>query len=87
MDVSFEGKRRWIGVEVKSKISDEGDIQRGLYQCVKYQAVMNAYLSVEGLQRDAKTILALGGKLPKRLIPVRNTLGVKVVDNIKVKSK
>lgn len=87
IDVSFESKRRWIGVEVKSKTSYEGDIQRGLYQCVKYQAVMDAYLSVEGLQRDAKTILALGGKLPKRLIPVRNTLGVKVVEGIKVKSK
>lgn len=87
MDVSFEGKRRWIGVEVKSKTSDEGDIQRGLYQCVKYQAVMEAYLSVEGRQRNAKTVLALGRKLPKSLIPVKNTLGVKVVDNIKVKSK
>jgi len=87
MDVSFESKRRWIGVEVKSKISSEGDIQRGLYQCVKYHAVMEAYLAVEGQRRDAKTILALGCKLPKRLIPVKNTLGVTVVENIKVKPK
>lgn len=87
IDVSFESKRRWIGVEVKSKISDEGDIQRGLYQCVKYHAVMKAYSSVQPLQKDVEVILALGCKLPKRLIPVRNTLGVKVVESIKVKSK
>lgn len=87
IDVSFESKRRWIGVEVKSKISDEGDIQRGLYQCVKYQAVMKAYSSVQPRQKDVKVILALGCKLPKRLISVRNTLGVEVVENVKVKSK
>jgi len=87
IDVSFENKRHWIGVEVKSKTSDEGDIQRGLYQCVKYQAVMEAYSSVQHRQKDVKVILALGCKLPKRLISVRNTLGVKVVENIKVKSK
>lgn len=85
MDVSFENKSRWVGVEVKSKISDENDIKRGLYQCVKYQAVMDAYLAVEGEQKDVKTILALGCKLPERLIRARNTLGVKVVEDIKVK--
>ena len=83
IDVFFENKRRWVGVEVKSKISNEGDIQRGLYQCVKYRAVMEAYLSVRGWQKDVNVILALGGKFPKSLIPVRNTLGVKVIDNIK----
>ena len=83
MDVSFENKRLWVGVEVKSKISNGGDIQRGLYQCVKYQAVMEAYLSVRGWQKDVKVILALGGKFSKSLIPVRNTLGVNVIDNIK----
>lgn len=45
IDVFFENKKHWVGVEVKSEISDELDILRGLYQCVKYQAVMESYLS------------------------------------------
>jgi len=82
MDVSFENGRHWIGVEVKSKISNDGDIQRGLYQCVKYQAVMDAYLSVLGQRKNVHVVLALGRGFPKRLVPVRNTLGVKVVENV-----
>ena len=82
IDVFFENKQHWIGVEVKSEISDELDILRGLYQCVKYHAVMESYLSVLNLQRDVKVVLALGCELPGSLVSVRNTLGVEVVENI-----
>lgn len=82
IDVFFENKQHWIGVEVKSEISDELDILRGLYQCVKYHAVMESYLSVLNLQRDVKVVLALGCELPESLVSVRNTLGVEVVENI-----
>jgi hypothetical protein len=82
VDVFFENKKNWIGVEVKSEISDEIDILRGLYQCVKYHAVMESYLSVLDIQRDTKVILALGCKFPESLIPVKHTLGIEVVENI-----
>lgn len=82
IDVFFENKNNWIGVEVKSEISDEIDILRGLYQCVKYHAVMESYLSVLDLQKNTKVILALGGNFPESLIPVKNILGIEVVDNI-----
>lgn len=82
VDVSFNNKNNWIGVEVKSKISNELDILRGLYQCVKYQAVMESTLSVMEIQKDVKVILALGSGFPEALISVKNTLGIQVVDNI-----
>lgn len=82
VDVFFENKKNWIGVEVKSEISDDIDILRGLYQCVKYHAVMESYLSVLNVERDVKVILALGGEFPMSLFPVRNTLGIEVVDKI-----
>lgn len=82
IDVSFENKRHWIGVEVKSSISDDLDILRGLYQCVKYQAVMESYLSVLDVEKDVRAILALGCKLPDTLLPVKNTLGIEVVEAI-----
>ena len=52
IDVFFENSQHWVGVEVKSKISNEFDILRGLYQCVKYQAVMESYLAVLNIQKD-----------------------------------
>lgn len=33
LDVSFNGKKVWVAAEVKSSISAEGDIVRGLFQC------------------------------------------------------
>ena len=85
MDISFENKKRWIGVEVKSEISNNEDIYRGIFQCVKYQAVMEALDDYQGNERNIEVILALGRDLPKSLIPVKNALGIKVVENIKPK--
>src|SRR5690606_21131322 len=45
IDVSFKNDYSWIGVEVKSHISDDIDITRGLFQCVKYKSLMEAQSS------------------------------------------
>ena len=71
-------------VEVKSHISNETDLKRGLFQCVKYRAILRACRSLEGGGYEADARLALEGSLPKALIPVRNTLGVTVIENIRV---
>lgn len=82
MDVSFEIKDCWVGVEIKPRTADESDIERGLYQCVKYRAVMEGHLAVQASRKDVEVILALGRLLPKRLLAVKNILGVKVIENI-----
>ena len=91
MDVFFEGisskgKECWICVEVKSKISDKHDIQRGLYQCVKYRAVMEKEILAFGIQKDVRVILALGCEFPQCLDVERRALGIEdkdVKENIK----
>lgn len=83
IDVSFENKGHWVGVEVKSESSGDFDILRGLYQCVKYHAVMESHLSVLDVEKNIRVILALGCKLPDTLVPVRNILGIKVVEDIR----
>ena len=83
IDVFFENRGNWIGVEVKSKTSDELDILRGLYQCVKYLAVMESYQSVLDDNKQTRVILALGGAFPETIIPIKNILGIEVVENIK----
>jgi hypothetical protein len=54
LDVSFEHRRYWIAAEVKSHISSELNVQRGLFQCVKYRAVMGAQAQALGKERDVE---------------------------------
>lgn len=50
VDVVFYGESETVAIEVKSRDSKWADLQRGIYQCVKYRAVLSAqndYLPVE----------------------------------------
>lgn len=82
VDVLFRDGKEWVGVEVKSVRSGEADVARGLFQCVKYQSLIEATQMVAQIPIKGRTLLALGGKLPRGLIALRNTLGVKVIENI-----
>lgn len=84
-DVLFQSARCRIAVEVKSHISGKADLKRGIFQCVKYRAILKACRSLEGGTYEADALLAIEGQLPKELIPFRNTLGVKVIKNIWIK--
>ena len=42
VDVVLYGERKTVAIEVKSKDSNWADLQRGIYQCVKYKAVLSA---------------------------------------------
>lgn len=82
IDVLFAEKDRWVGVEIKGIRSDEVDIRRGLYQCVKYKALLEAVLKVEQKQIPMEVILVLGGKLPETLRPEKATLGVTCLSEV-----
>lgn len=87
LDVSFYGKKIWVAAEVKSSLSTECDIVRGLFQCVKYRAVMEAVLLAKSRPQNARVLLILESKLPHSLIPLKNTLGIEVVDGISPKEE
>ncbi|MBC7283907.1 hypothetical protein [Hoeflea sp.] len=42
VDVMLRHRAKWIALEVKSRRSNEADYIRGVYQCVKYRAVLEA---------------------------------------------
>lgn len=52
-----------IAVEVKSTISDDADITRGIFQTVKYQAVLEAMQRVAGRMGNVSVILVTGREL------------------------
>jgi hypothetical protein len=82
IDIRFETKSEIIGIEVKSSISDLADILRGLFQCVKYLALLTAEQKVDDKKPNCKVILALQNKFPEELTGIKNLLGIEVVDNI-----
>ncbi len=84
VDIVFTSLNTKIGVEVKSKISDNADILRGLFQCVKYIHLIEAEQIVNNQQPDCRVILALEGQFPKVLIKVRNVLGIEVIEKVKM---
>jgi hypothetical protein len=85
IDILFVYNNEWVGVEVKSKFSPEADIARGIFQCVKYQAILEAYQASQGMPPRTRTILVLGGRLPPQLVALKNILGVEVLEEIRSK--
>lgn len=67
---------------MKSSISDKEDLTRGVYQCIKYLAVMWAVQTSENEDRSARAVLVLGGSLPADLVALKNQLGVEVIEGV-----
>ena len=83
LDVYFEltdGSK--VAVEIKPSISPDADVMRGLYQCVKYKAILDAEDKVHGNKANNSAILVIGGELSPENRKVRDTLGVKTLENM-----
>lgn len=87
IDVFFKSKNAWIGVEVKSTVSDGNlkDYERGLYQVVKYRAVLSAQAKIDhpSAPPTVEVMLALDGVLPPQHRDVAQSLGVRVVESVR----
>jgi hypothetical protein len=84
LDVFFEYESAEYAIEVKASTSPVEDVTRGLFQCVKYEAVLTKWRAWQNRQVDICVILALGGCLPKSLIGLRSALGVTVIENLEI---
>jgi len=82
IDLVFETSDSIIGIEVKSKRSGIDDLERGLYQCVKYAAVLEATNKVENKIKNVSCLLVLEGELTNKLKKVQKILGITVYPNI-----
>ncbi len=82
VDVMFSWRKQMVAVEVKSKISDIADISRGLFQCIKYQAVTEAMLGVQGMPQNVRSILVIESKFPSELKTIKHMLAVEVIEEI-----
>ena len=73
VDVVFYDKRRTLAIEVKSEDSNRADLRRGIYQCVKYRAVLRAQDDRLPVESWLVTETELGGDLER----LAKKLGVK----------
>ncbi|MDA7982690.1 MAG: hypothetical protein MPJ79_00960 [Alphaproteobacteria bacterium] len=86
-DVFFQSGALSFAVEVKSRRSDgyESDLRRGIYQCVKYRAVLRAQQKADGKDENAEAVLVTEGEFPANLRRTADILGVEVFDSVKPK--
>jgi len=68
-----------LGVEVKSIISNDNDINRGIFQCVKYQSLLRAEQKSLMLPPTARAVLVVERQLPTGLQNLSDILGIKAI--------
>ncbi|TGE25190.1 hypothetical protein E5K00_08335 [Hymenobacter aquaticus] len=82
LDVLFEHGAQRIAVEVKSDLSDQADVLRGLFQCIKYRALLEAEQVAQGHVPNSRAVLVLQGQLPADLLGLKNALGIEVLEGV-----
>jgi hypothetical protein len=86
IDVFFETADEWVGIEVKSRVSDgdELDYRRGVYQAVKYRCLLEAQAKVEqpGKPISVKVYLVLERFMPETFKDLPGQLDVRVFENV-----
>ena len=77
-DVVFETENGYLGVEVKSIISNHPDLNRGLFQAVKYQALLRSEQKAVFSPPTARAVLVTECSLPAALQNLADVLGIAV---------
>jgi hypothetical protein len=77
-DVVFTGPVTCVGVEVKSIKSNDVDLNRGIFQAVKYQAVLRAEQKARFEAPTAWAVLVSERPLPSKLRNLAKRLGIEV---------
>ena len=85
LDVYFEfSDGTHVAIEVKPSISPDQDIARGVFQCVKYYAVMDALRNIECKDYEIKVLLVTAGNFSSQNKKLAEELDVEYVENFKI---
>ena len=79
IDVCFILENRIIGVEVKSIRSGNDDLERGIFQCIKYREVLKAENKISNKEKSVDCILVYEGDMDKKNIRQSSRLNVKTI--------
>jgi len=81
-DVFFSIGDKFVIAEIKSEISPEDDIRKGVFQCVKYRAVVRAHQKLKRVVPNGEAILVVGKKMSAEAKRLAQDLSVAFVDEI-----
>lgn len=81
IDVLFSTRNGWVAAEVKSARSDEPDLIRGVFQVVKYMALLEALAASKAMAMDVSACLVLEGPSTNQVQQLANVLGIRVFAN------
>lgn len=70
-----------VAVEVKPKDAPDNDISRGIFQCIKYAAVMEAMRNVESQNYEIETLLVTTGHLSNMNRKIADELNIEYVED------
>lgn len=73
-----------VAIEVKPSIAPDQDVARGVFQCVKYFAVMDALRTIECRNYEIEVLLVSAKKLSSTNSALAKELGVEVVDDLRI---
>ncbi len=57
VDVLFRNDEQTLAVEIKTDVASQGELTRGIFQCVKYRAVLRAMYDIEGKLINVQAVL------------------------------
>jgi hypothetical protein len=78
-DVFFADSLGCVAVEVKAINANDADLERGIYQCVKYRALLRAELKAQGKIPNGAAILVSERQLPLKLRNLAELLQVQTI--------
>ena len=78
IDVLFMAPNEQLALEIKSVRSNELDLKRGIFQCVKYRAVLEAEATWAGAKQNVRVRLVSERPLPPEFARQANRLKVEV---------
>ena len=85
LDVYFECKgNKHIAIEVKPSSSPEYDITRGIFQCVKYQAVMDAARVANYGNYNNEVLLVMAGVMSDKNKQLANDLAIHYIEQFNI---
>lgn len=79
VDILFSYDNYFVAVEIKSEISSDADVYRGLHQCVKYMSLLKAEQIINGNVPNGIAILVVARPIPDSVKEHSDILNVKVI--------
>ena len=87
LDVFFVLKDdQHVAIEVKPSTSSDDDVTRGIFQCIKYKAVMDAARALDNGQYDTEAMLIIAGSMSDANRLLANDLHVHYIEQFMMES-